>query len=475
MGGKFSGALKFNPSLNIISGTNGVGKTQLLSYIQASRNDQNKVVFLENAPQSKNIASFSPKRNAQKTLMEQAQQVIRQDVDAHSNALKQFVNQNLQDVNIQSIKSVSEYVALATENLVETEGHTKDSAASKISQELTSYIQRIFSHSIDAKWDTGSRRYNLEIIKDQVPLQPSQLSSGENALISMILAFYYARNSVQLFLVDEPEIHLNWELEEKLFDFLEWFSSEYKKQFIVVTHSRACFLPKFISSTQFLSWENGAVIVADKPNERVKKAIAGDIVKIAEGITSEDLLFYVEDSSQEFVIQKILYHTNKSVEITILNGRAEVLKICKAMKNLNVENVYFLIDNDNQPVKDPTLYRNLIRLEKYCIENYFFDPVVLEKIDKRPNKAKTIEICIKESISQINKQHFAILKAMVSSGIPVTSDILDRADGSQVISNLAKTLGFKDTRSLIEEYTNTLASENSLKASFSELEILFDE
>jgi ABC-type lipoprotein export system ATPase subunit len=473
MSGKFKCSLKFNPNLNIISGTNGVGKTQLLSFIQKSRNDVNKVIFHGNNQHLKNIAAFSPKRNAQKVLMDQAQKALRADPEAHSNLLKQILNTQLQDTNIQTIKSVSEYVVMATENLVETQGHTKDSAAAQISKELTAYIQRLFPHSLSVAWDVANRSYSLVILKGNTPVQPSQLSSGENALISMILAFYYARENVQLFLVDEPEIHLNWELEEKLFNFLDWFSSEYQKQFVVVTHSRACFLPAFVDKTQFLSWEQGMVNVSAKPSEKIKNAIAGDIVKIVSGITAEDVLIYVEDSSQEYLVNKIVSHTGKSVETTVLNGRAEVLKICKAMKELNVENVVFLIDNDNQPVKDPALYRNLIRLEKYCVENYFLEASILEKIDKRPNKQKNIEQCIRESISQVNKQNFAILKTIVSSNIPLSSEILDRADGSQILPNLARILNIKDAKTLMDDYVNCLESENRLSVYFSELAVLF--
>jgi len=45
----------------------------------------------------------------------------------------------------------------------------------------------------------------------------------------LIFALFYGKDLVQVYLIDEPEIHLNWQLEEKLFEFLNWFSNEYKK------------------------------------------------------------------------------------------------------------------------------------------------------------------------------------------------------------------------------------------------------
>jgi predicted ABC-type ATPase len=77
---KFNQEINLYPGLNIIAGANGSGKTLFLNYIQNNRvNARN--VELSDSGNAISFASFSPKRNARRVLIEEAQQIIRQDAN----------------------------------------------------------------------------------------------------------------------------------------------------------------------------------------------------------------------------------------------------------------------------------------------------------------------------------------------------------------------------------------------------------
>lgn len=469
-GGLFSQELSFNNGFNIIAGTNGTGKTQLLMYTLAQRNSTN--VKFSHAENKKDIAAFSPKRNAEKILIEQAHNIIRQDPNARISTINAIRNINIEDNNYQTIKPVSVYLASKAQDLVDTNTPII-TAYEKVQKEYESILQKIFNYTLSFTWNIETRKPNPFIIrKNGQDLNPQQLSSGENALISLFFAIFDAKDEVPIYLIDEPEVHLNWQLEEKLFQSLNWFCETYKKQIIIVTHSRACFIDPFLSKTQFLVWEEGKIVSKPKPNEEIRSNLAGDLVKIISGITTENKLVHVEDEAQEAVLNALRTSVNKSLEIKKLNGCSEVKKYSEVFKNLGVDNAYFLIDGDNDEVLATDLstkYCNLIQLKKYCIENYFLDETVLASIDKRTDKSKTIKSLLEEAIKKVNKPKFKSFKKLIENGIGLESDILDTIDASEFVKQyLVPSLNFTNRNDFFNEYLTYLKSNNLIETQFPE-------
>lgn len=465
----FSKEIEFSKGLNIISGSNGVGKTLLLKYIQQNRTSTN-IEFEVNDNALKNIASFSPKRNATKTLIEQARTIVRRDPNAKNTAINQFLNQQIQDDNIQTIKSISEYMALEFEEIRDREDLRPSETALKVKEEFSYLLNKIFDYDIIFDWISTSRTYSFLIIKNSNSLQPNHLSSGENAIISLIFSLYYSRDSAQIFLIDEPEVHLNWELEEKLFSFFNWFSDEFEKQLIIVTHSRACFMDPYLAKTQFLLWNGNQIEVVSKPTTEIQSSLAGDMVKIVSGITAESKLVYFEDHTHKHILSKLKACLNISLDIPEkLGNSSEVLKFSKAMKNLDIRNVYFLIDNDNKTIHNQNEYQNLTQLKRYCIENYFLDVSILENIDKRTDKTKPVSQILKESIKQVNKPNFAIVKELINAGIELSATVLERIDASAFVKQLAIGLGFSNKEDFFDKYIETIHEEGDLLDYFQDL------
>ena len=457
---KFNQSVQMLNGLNIISGVNGSGKTLFLSYIQQSKNDPNKIEINENLPLL--IASFSPKRNAQRILIEQAQQLVRQDINAEQNTLNAFLNQQLQDDGVQTIKSISEYLILSTDKIVDNGDKTKEQATTIIKNDYSKILEMIFEYNLEFSWNPTTRKYESKIKKDSEYLEFNKLSSGENALISLIFAIFYSKDSADVYLIDEPEVHLNWQLEEKLFIFLNWFSNEYSKQMIIVTHSRVCFTSPFNEMSKFFLWDSGKIIIKDRPDERLVSLLSGDVVKIVNGITANDKMLYLEDQTQENVIKKIADKIHINLEIIKLGNCDNVKKQAEAFKKLNIDNVYFLIDNDNKSIVPGGSYHaNLIQLKKYCIENYLLNEDILSAIDKN-NPKKIIKEQIFHSIREVDSQNFVPIKTLLNNYDILNDEILDRIDASKFIKNLYTKLGYTDINNFIDEYINKVSEMNKM-------------
>ena len=143
------------------------------------------------------------------------------------------------------------------------------------------------------------------------------------------------------------------------------------------------------------------------------------------------------------------------------------------MKSLKIDNAYFVIDNDNRKITNFSDYLNLIQLDKYCIENYFLDESILADIDKRIDKTKPIKNLIKESISQVNKPNFAIIKELIKKNIDLTSEVLDRIDASEFINQLAISLGYRKKEELFDAYIMKLNEKGLLEEHFKALDSIF--
>ncbi len=371
----------FSNGLNIVSGTNGTGKTKLLQFIQ--QNNGNGNICLSDETNSTTLSAFSPQRNASKLVGQQAMQFFRQDLNATENALNIFRAQILDD-GFQTLKSISEYFVYLAEETIRAQDIKPSESITHVKSIFEGALKRVFDFNIKFDLNRDAKSYDLGFEKNGILLTPQQLSHGENAIIVLICALIFGKNSADTFLIDEPEIHLNWSLEEKLFEFFDWFCSEFERQIIVVTHSRVAFLEKYEGKRQFFERKGSEIFVSTKPSEELTRLLAGDTVQLLQGITTKKMLVYVEDTSHKTILDEICEKLSLDVEILKSGDCEKVKSLSQALKDRNVDNVYFLIDGDNKPLNagdKSKLHTNTIQLEKYCIENYFFN---LDILNLRP-------------------------------------------------------------------------------------------
>ncbi len=471
--GVFQQDMDFIVGLNLISGTNGTGKSQLLNWISCHRGDSGKVFFSDPAGK-KDVIVFSPKRNAQKVLVENLKTQFGYDKSKQAQEINQILNQQIEDQNVQIIKSIAEYLVESAELLVNKSTHLKADAAKAVQEEYDKVLKRIFNYQLIFSWDAENSKYQSQIVKNKKSLSLNKLSEGENAIISLVFAIYFSRDFTDIYLIDEPEVHLNWSLEEKLFDFLDFFSTQYEKQIITVTHSRVIALDKFRPRTKFLFWDNEKVLVDKNFTPAMISDLAGDTIKIIQGITTKGKLVYVEDESHKTVLEEIAKILKLDISVQIVNGGSEFVKsFSKVFKNIPVQNVYFLIDGDNKPLTDieKVEYKNLIQLEKYCIENYLLNPEILNLYEVTDWEAK-----IKALINLIEvKTKPAIKPIQVALGKSATvAELIDYIDGSEVFVRLVedKKGDRKKKYDLMVEILEKIPQDDLLGKYFSEFKFL---
>lgn len=442
---KFNQNITFNSGLNIIAGTNGVWKTKLLNHISA--NYSNHDVVVTEWWIIRPIISFSPKRNPAKTQIAQAVQQAKNDPNIHANALSAIM-QYIQDDWFQTIKGVSEYLAINSEKL-ESEDIKKSEATNQTQMEYNEILKQIFeNYSIIYQYNIEDKLYDLKLTKDEFNFPIEQLSAWENAILSLVFAIYFSRNDTDVYIIDEPEIHLNRQLEEKLFKFLDEFAIKYEKQIIIVTHSRVAFIQPYLKKTQFLSRNEGNIIISSQPNQKLIDQMAGDIVKIIWWITTSEKMIYCEDKAHFDILSEISKKASKDLEIIQLWNCEDVKKMCRNFSKLQIENCFFLIDWDNKTIIESE-YKDLIKLKKYCIQNYFLDIDILTAIDQRIDKSKWIPNLLLEKVRAVNDPYFNIYKKLDDSPL---FEVIEYIDASKFIGNLRWDLSYSSDSDFYNAY-----------------------
>lgn len=309
--GIFDQSFELKDGLNLISGENGTGKTSVLGFISDNLNKAE--VIKKNTSDDLNVTSFSPKRSAEKQQAQQAYRVVNQDPNISENTLNQL-RQRINDNHYQQIRSIAEILTLACDKQTNLGNITKENAALFVKEEYNKVLKSIFvNYDLILKWDNTEKTYIIKIKKFNREIDLSKLSSGENALVSLLFNIYFVKDNTDIYLIDEPEVHLNWILEEMLFKFLFKFSLENTKQVIVVTHSRVSFKPDYKDSTKYFIWDKEKIVISDTASENLTTLLGGELTQIIESFDSDTPLVYVEDSNHKIILDLIAKKKNQKI------------------------------------------------------------------------------------------------------------------------------------------------------------------
>ncbi len=461
--GIFNAEIKFNNGLNILSGENGTGKTMVIQQLKSGGNKK----FFNDITTDK-IVVFNPLRNAEKRTQEQILQRLRsQDLNIKkiNDALKGYV---INDWQLTTYYSFGEVFVLAYEDLIDSGGITKDNAVKETSDGFNKILKQVFpQYEIVAEWK--DKQLNISVKKQENILVPIQsLSRGESEVFALIFNIYANRDQEDIFLIDEPELHLNWDLERGLFRFLDLFCEEYKKQIIVATHSRVIFEGEFLPKTQFFVWENGYITVKDKPTDEIRQKIAGDALQLVTAFDINKAVFYVEDEPQKKVLEFLKNHFSKDFSIFVVNGRPNVQNLCRYLTNEGYKNAYFLADGDNQGIpKELEKNNQYIQLKKYSIENYFLNFTILAKTTNKTEE--DIKNAIKEAIkTSPEDQHTKSFKSLAEvSDIP--DEVLDTYNAKKIIEVVSQSLNLNSGSNLMDKFLEKCKEENEIEEIFREI------
>lgn len=483
LNGVLAGSIDFEPGLNIISGENGTLKTKLLQTIKAGQagtagfplgvpgGTASLTQITPGAPTLPlRTLAISPKRNAERRNIEAVIHFFRQNNRTLDTILNERAGAQINDQTFEAYPSAGELYYALYEKRCRDGGNQREKMA-EVTSDFNYVIKSVFNeYALGSEWDeiTGTPRISLmKRGTNAVPIEA--LSLGEQEILSLVLNLYTSKDSYEVFLIDEPEIHLNWHLEERLFEYLEQFCSAYEKQIIVVTHSRAIFKERFLKKTQFFYWtEENKIAWGDELTEEQRRRIAGEAIDIIRLGDFSKPTFFVEDNSHRQVIEAVARVLGTQVPVSECGNSANVKSLFKLSKSdRGWKDAFFLVDGDNEGNPFPG-EPQFIHLDKYCIENYLIDFDTAARITGKTEREiqQVIFDSIVENRNLILKKNkyfdFLFDRIRVDD---ITQPRLDTLDASVMFESYLRKLGMSFTN-YVHMYTTLCNSEGKLSSIF---------
>jgi predicted ATPase len=448
LGGLLRGTMEFSRGLNIISGENGTLKTQLLQALRSGGGVQ------AHAPSQLRMQTFSPKRNSERRASESILQFFRQNNRTWESNVNERIGAQINTSGFDNYPSLGDLYYLLFEHRCK-DGTNRTAHMETLTGEFNKVIRSVFpQYRLQSRWDANLGAPRIGMCKhERVEFPIEGLSMGEQEVLSLILSIHTGRDNVDVYLIDEPEVHLNWHLEERLFNFLDDFCETAGKQAIVVTHSRTIFKPRFFPKAQFLRWGDDQRIAWGKdltPQQRSR--LAGDAIEIvALGDFTKPTLF-VEDDAHADVVKALADVYGSSVTTSQCGNGTNVKSLYQyQLAHGRWANAHFMIDGDNQG--DPFPHdEQFIHLPYYCIENMMLDPETLAATSGRslPDVQAALVASIgsqRKAIFQKNK-FFEFLADRIETG-HMTFENLRTFDASLVAANVFAALAIADLGSYL--------------------------
>jgi predicted ATPase len=404
LNGLFTSRVNIEQGLTIIAGENGTGKSRFLESVKQ------KVAGITYNPEAGGVepvvVAFSPKRNSTKTAF---RNLVNESITQNrklDNRVNELINRAFHDNTYTDYPSFSEMFFHAFRRN-DSEGSTVHiEAMNKTVEEFNKVIKSVFNGvELQATWNGTEGTPDLMLKKQQLanPIEIQEVSTGEQEILSLIFNINIAAESSDVILIDEPELHLNWGLEQNLFKYFKSFANEHDVQIIVATHSRVISLPEFIKNIRYFYWDDGRVRVSTTMPAEKLAAIAGEAVQFVQAMPDTLTTIFVEDVMQKHFITSLCNLYGKDVgklNIVISHDKGTVNNLFKALKDHDEVNdsslsSFFLVDGDGD--EKITSQKYFIQLKKYSIESYFFgDLDILKKVSNVRTSRSFEKILIRE-------------------------------------------------------------------------------
>lgn len=450
--------IDFQEWFTILCGPNGTGKSTTLARIKEAYRDKSIL--------------YNPKRNSERKNIQQIYQAVERSGERKAAIINNFLNKMFNDNTYDPYYSYPEVIGRDFLERYKESGKTLNGGqiVEQLKEEYGGLIKEIFPNYQLVNWDfrDGGPFFQVEKMGKYI-FESDQLSTGEQEILSLVFNIQFFKDSFDILLIDEPEIHLNWALEENLFSFLKKFAKNNKKQIIITTHARVIFEDEFKNNCKFLYFNNEKnIVVNDSAPEQIKKEISGDVAKFVIS-SSESKTIFVEDSFHELVINtllEILGKNNSGVNVQRLNGKNAVVALFSGLAQGSskgfLKNSYFLIDGDDQADTYPT-DNSYIKLSKYCLESYFLNLTILNKITNKGINTIKAKIC--KIVNRKKQKEGKLLTLGDIKQKMLRQRDFSRYDCSYFLSELISSLGM-DEKVFVYKYLEYLKNTRTLKNSF---------
>ncbi len=181
-----------------------------------------------------------------------------------------------------------------------------------------------------------------------------ELSSGEKGLIHFIFSLYGYEIKNGVMVIDEPELHLHPQMQNKYLDVIDTVRNKLGIQFIFATHSPVFITSKTIQSVYRFYKQNGITkIVKPTINEPERDLIHFLTFTNSSKIFFADKVVLVEGDKDHYFFQYYLndYKTRKNKEIAnieflVINGKGEFEKWKNFLNKYKIK-TFYIGDFDN--------------------------------------------------------------------------------------------------------------------------------
>ena len=209
--------------LIVIAGKNGTGKTTLLKYLddfEIQKDDYLEIFKVDNESKVHNLKVVDGMKGIQ--------------------AIKKEYSERIEYLPVYSskVKDVKDFIL----NKHRKRSRELDSIK-KATKEIGNFIEKIFkgmdlSFSLVDVDDTGRENEKVTFKnKNGKEFDIDNLSTGEKTLLSKVLYLYFKDVKNQIILIDEPELSLHPDWQNRVLKLYENFAKENNCQIIIATHS----------------------------------------------------------------------------------------------------------------------------------------------------------------------------------------------------------------------------------------------
>ena len=296
--------------------------------------------------------------------------------------------------------------------------------------------------------------FELELVdKEGLKIQLENLSSGEQVLMSIVIALYNSTSGSQfhrLLLLDEPDAFLHPTMCKNLISLLnEVLVEQYGMKVIMTTHS----------PTTIALVSDNSIFVMNKTGNKIEKVSKDKALNfLTIGVPSLSINYenrrqvFVESAYDvcfyEKIYEKVKFRIIPDRSLNFIDSGIHTDGTCEHVKEVvnllsskGNKSVFGIIDWDNQ--NDPAKLNSRIKvsgfLKRYSTENYVFDPIYLAAILLRDH------IITRESINLHNNETYADFKKLNQrelQGISnyITNRLYDRGNPSETSTSKIKYL-----------------------------------
>jgi len=333
-------------------------------------------------------------------------------------AIKQL-DERFQVTEENFLQNFNEYVLQQFNTLFSMLGHKYEKG---FEFELTSrkILDEVRNFFPNYKIDFDSNALTLNITENGERINPNMLSSGESQLISICIllltqiAIWKLKDEEGVILFDEPDLHLDPQMQERLALLISNLQQKYFVKFLIATHSII-----LMTSLSQLNENVGSVYLERSKTELFTKKLNKKMIDF-----------------ELFLSGKFLMGTLNEIPILLVEGKDEVAIFQDANRNpyfnayvfpCNGEEIYTyqefaeklfqssydttkifgcaLLDGDKMPNEKPHKFIKFIKLSCHEAENLYFTNEVLESMipDKSTLSSKIKELKIDNKLN--DKEH----------------------------------------------------------------------